>query len=94
MFTLDNTVLLVIDIQGKLATLMHEKESLFSSLSSLIKGMKAMDVPMIWVEQLPDKLGGTIAEVADLLAPDMAPISKHTFSCCKNIAVHGAVQCN
>ena len=84
MFKLEETVLLVIDIQGKLATLMHDRESLFSSLSTLIQGMKAMEVPIIWVEQLPDKLGASIPEVSDLLSPDMTPISKHTFSCCKN----------
>ncbi len=84
MFTLDKTVLLVIDIQGKLATLMHDRESLFSSLSTLIQGMKIMGVPIIWIEQLPDKLGKSIPEVSDLLAPDMTPIPKHTFSCCKN----------
>ena len=84
MFRLDNTVLLVIDIQGKLATLMHEKDSLFSSVSTLIQGMKLMDVPIVWVEQLPDKLGKSIVEVSDHLSPDITPIPKHTFSCCKN----------
>ena len=84
MFTLDNSVLLVIDIQGKLATLMHEKDALFSSVSTLIQGMKIMGVPIIWVEQLPDKLGDSIAEVADLLRPDLSPISKKSFSCLGN----------
>ncbi|SMC68982.1 Nicotinamidase-related amidase [Desulfocicer vacuolatum DSM 3385] len=84
MYTLDNTVLLVIDIQGKLATMMHESDALFSSVSTLIQGMKAMDVPIVWMEQLPDKLGSSISQVSDLLTPDIEPISKHTFSCCKN----------
>jgi nicotinamidase-related amidase len=84
MFTLENTVLLVIDIQGKLATLMHGSNALFSSVSTLIQGMKAMGVPIIWMEQLPDKLGSSIPEVSDLLSSDITPISKHTFSCCGN----------
>ena len=84
MYTLKDTVLLVIDIQGKLATMMHGSDALFSSVSTLIQGMKAMEVPIIWMEQLPDKLGPSIPEVSDLLGPEMTPISKHTFSCCGN----------
>jgi len=84
MYTLENTVLLVIDIQGKLATLMHGSDVLFSSVSTLIQGMKAMEVPIIWMEQLPDKLGPSIPEVSELLGAGMTPISKHTFSCCGN----------
>ncbi len=84
MYTLENTVLLVIDIQGKLATMMHGSDALFSSVSTLIQGMKAMEVPILWMEQLPDKLGSSIPEVSDLLGPEITPISKHTFSCCGN----------
>ena len=61
MYTLKDTVLLVIDIQGKLATMMHGSDALFSSVSTLIQGMKAMEVPIIWMEQLPDKLGPSIS---------------------------------
>lgn len=85
MFTKDNTVLILIDVQGKLAQLMYEKDKLFDSLQTLIKGMKILEVPVIWMEQLPDKLGSTIPEVADLmmdLMPDVKPIAKKSFSCC------------
>lgn len=83
MFLVDNTVLLVIDVQGKLAQMMHERDHLFSSLETIIKGMKILDVPIILMEQIPKKLGPTITEVAELL-PDINPIAKHTFSCCNN----------
>ncbi|MFO7883637.1 MAG: hydrolase [Desulfobacteraceae bacterium] len=83
MFSVDNTVLLVIDVQGKLAQMMHEKDHLFSSLETIIKGMTILDVPIILMEQIPKKLGPTINEVAELL-PDINPIAKHTFSCCNN----------
>ncbi|MFO7749467.1 MAG: hydrolase [Desulfobacteraceae bacterium] len=85
MFSTDNTVLIVIDVQGKLAQLMHDRDKLFSSLETIIKGMKILDVPIILLEQIPKNLGGTIKEVADLL-PETPPIAKHTFSCCNNEA--------
>ncbi len=87
MFSKENTVLVLIDVQGKLAQLMHNKEELFDSLQTLIKGMTILEVPVIWMEQLPDKLGKTVPEVATLmdeLLPDVKPVAKKTFSCCGN----------
>lgn len=87
MFSKENTVLILIDIQGRLAQLMHNKEELFDAIHTLIKGMAIMQVPVIWVEQIPQKLGPTIPEVASLmqeLMPDVKPISKKSFSCCGN----------
>jgi nicotinamidase-related amidase len=41
-----------------------------------------LEIPIIWVEQLPDKLGPSIQEISELL-PDQQPIVKNTFSCCR-----------
>ncbi len=79
----ENTAMLLIDIQGKLAHLMHDKALLFNNLRKLIKGVRALDVPILWVEQNPAGLGPTIPEVADLL-PDVEPIIKMSFSSCRN----------
>lgn len=83
MITTDNTVLLLIDVQGNLALNMYEKDNLFKSLKTIIKGMKILGIPIIWIEQIPEKLGHTIPEIAELL-PDIKPIEKYTFSCCDN----------
>ncbi|MBF0241089.1 MAG: hydrolase [Desulfamplus sp.] len=87
MFSKENTVLIVIDVQGKLAQLMYKKDDLFESLQTLIKGLAILEVPIIWVEQLPEKLGPTIPEVTKLmqeLMPNVKPIAKKSFSCCGN----------
>lgn len=81
MLKTDHTVLLLVDIQGKLAQLMHEKELLFENLQKLIKGVRVLGIPVLWVEQNPAGLGPTIPEVAELL-PDIQPISKMSFSSC------------
>ena len=81
MLNTENTVLILIDVQGKLANLMRKKSMLFDNLQRLIKGMQILGIPIIWVEHCPEGLGPTIPEVADLLS-DIKPISKHSFSCC------------
>jgi len=83
MFTIDNTILLLIDVQGQLAQLMHEKEKMFKSLGTLIQGLKILEVPIIWMEQIPKNLGPTTEAVSKYLTGE-APIEKFSFSCCDN----------
>jgi nicotinamidase-related amidase len=84
MLTIENTVLLVIDVQGKLAQLMHQKETLFANLRRVIKGAQVLELPILWTEQVPDKLGETTPEIGELLVETAKPISKVSFSCCGN----------
>ena len=79
----ENTTLLIIDIQGKLAHLMHGKELLFKNVQKLIKGIQVLGIPILWVEQNPSGLGPTIPEIADILS-NIQPISKMSFSSCRN----------
>ncbi len=76
-------LMVIIDVQGKLARLMHESEKLFDGLQRAIKGMRALGVPILWVEQNPKGLGPTVPEISELL-PDIKPISKMTFSCLRD----------
>ncbi len=82
MFTPDNCVLLLVDVQGQLAQAMHEKDRLFKSLETLLKGIKVLDVPVIWMEQIPSKLGPTIGSLSAIMEGEQ-PIEKSSFSCCK-----------
>jgi nicotinamidase-related amidase len=86
-----NTILVIIDVQGKLAQIMHDREDLIKNLQILISGAKLLEIPIIWMEQLPDKLGPTIPEIQELL-PDMEPIVKDVFSCGKNEEFNGRLQ--
>ena len=83
MLEIENTVLFVIDIQGKLAHLMQDKEILFNNIKKMIKIARIMDIPIVWVEQYPEGLGPTVPEIAELL-DSAGPIKKTEFSCCKN----------
>ncbi len=81
MFSIDNTIMLLIDVQGQLAQLMHEKEKFFKSFEILIQGMKILGVPIIWMEQIPKNLGPTTEALSKYLT-DQSPIEKFSFSCC------------
>ena len=75
------TALVLIDVQGKLAGLMHEKEALFRNLRILVQGCRALDVPVFWLEQYPEGLGPTVPEIAELLEGEEA-LAKLCFSAC------------
>ena len=85
------TILVIIDVQGKLAQIMHDREDLVKNLQILISGAKLLEIPIIWMEQLRDKLGPTIPEIQELL-PDIEPIVKDVFSCARNEEFNGRLQ--
>lgn len=83
MLKMDDAALVIVDVQGKLATLMHEKERFFSNIVTITRGAWELGLPILWNEQLPDKLGPTIPELKEVL-PGMEPMVKNTFSCWGN----------
>lgn len=79
MLKLDGAVLVVVDVQGRLAELMFERAHVFTTIANAIRGCKALQVPILWLEQNPARLGRTIAPLRHLLEP-AEPISKMSFS--------------
>lgn len=91
MLTKDNTVLVLVDVQGKLAQLMDGKEALFQNLRKLVQGVQLLGLPIVWLEQNPAGLGPTIPELAELLQ-EQKPIAKLSFSCCGDEAFMAALR--
>jgi len=81
MLEIEKSCLVVIDVQGKLANLMHNKEPLFANIGILIKMANALQIPILWCQQNPRGLGATLAQLAELLGNN-EPIDKFSFSCC------------
>jgi nicotinamidase-related amidase len=81
MLTTDKAVLVVIDMQGKLAQSMYCREQLFENVQKIIKGAQVLGLPLLLTEQNPKGLGPTIPEIADLV-PGVRRIPKLSFSCC------------
>lgn len=78
MLNKNNTGLIVVDVQGKLADIMHQSEAMQEQLKRLIQGANILELPIVWMEQLPDKLGKTKADIAKLIKAE--PLPKSTFS--------------
>ena len=80
MLKAEDCILTIVDVQGKLAQLVNESESLHQQLSRLVKGAQLFEVPILWLEQLPDKLGQTTPSLAEILSLTSEPIAKEHFS--------------
>lgn len=83
MLSKEQTVFVLVDVQGKLAKIVHESEALLENLQNLIKGLKILEIPIVWLEQYPQGLGPTNERLTELLE-GFKPIPKITFDACKN----------
>lgn len=81
MLDIKECCLIVVDVQGKLAQLMHARETLFRNVRILIQTSKILNIPILWCQQCPAALGPTVPEIAELLTGEQ-PINKSAFSCC------------
>lgn len=79
MLNKEETVLVLIDIQGKLATLMDESEFVIGNIAKVVQGAKLLELPILWLEQYPKGLGHTVDEIAQQL-DGVDVIEKITFS--------------
>ncbi len=82
MFNLENSFLLVIDVQERLFNVMHEKQRLCDNVSKLAAIAQTLSLPVICTEQYPKGLGHTIEPVADhLRQAGCLTVEKMSFSC-------------
>ena len=83
MLKTDTTALVLIDVQEKLLVHIHDKERLVDNLVQLIRGVRILELPIIWCEQNPEKIGATIPQLTEHL-DGLKPITKMSFSCYRN----------
>ncbi len=77
----EDTVLLIVDIQEKLAVVMKERDKVVKNTLHLIELSKMIDMPVMVTEQYPKGLGTTVTELREAL-PLYRPVEKMTFDCC------------
>ncbi|MEK4627696.1 hydrolase [Solibacillus sp. FSL R7-0682] len=75
----EETVLVLIDIQGKLAQIVDNSEFIIGNIATVVQGAKELQLPVLWLEQYPKGLGHTVETIAQHLT-DQSPIEKITFS--------------
>jgi nicotinamidase-related amidase len=71
--------LLVVDLQDKLLELIPERDRVVANCVGLIRGARALGLPVWATEQYPRGLGPSVAAVAELIPERPA---KTTFHCC------------
>ena len=76
----EQCALVVVDIQQKLLPPIFNKEALVKNSQLLIRLAKILDLPAMVTTQYSKGLGGTVPEIASLLA-DVTAIDKLEFSC-------------
>lgn len=97
MLARENTGLIVVDVQGKLAQIVYESKAMIKNIEILIQGCRILEIPIIWLEQNPAGLGRTVPELQKHLN-GYQPLEKFTFNACDTpkvveaIADSGAVE--
>ena len=77
----EDSILLIVDIQERLATVMKERERVVRNNLHLIELAKMINLPIVVTEQNPKGLGRTGEELHSAL-PAYQPIEKTSFNCC------------
>ncbi len=79
----ENTQAMVIDVQERLTPHIENHEAVVKKIVTLIKGLQALDIPIMLNEQYKKGLGDTLPEIRELLTEDNAKsFEKVTFSAC------------
>jgi nicotinamidase-related amidase len=81
----NDSVLLIVDIQDKLAAVMKEKDKVVKNNILLIELSKMLKIPVVVTEQYPKGLGRTVPEIRAVLS-EYRPVEKMTFNCCSEPA--------
>lgn len=79
----EDSIGLIIDIQEKLFPHIWHNEQFTKNTEILIKGLKALGIPLIVTEQYTKGLGPTIKPI-ELAIGDYKVLEKLSFSCCDN----------
>ena len=81
----ENTQAMIIDLQERLTPHIYDHENILKKTVTLIKGLQALNIPIMLNEQYKKGLGDTLPEIRDVLEGDNAKgFEKVTFSACDN----------
>jgi nicotinamidase-related amidase len=87
----DRSVLLVIDLQQKLAPAIHQVNAVLSSACWVLQIADQLRIPVLATEQYPQGLGSTVPEVAALIPKD-SMLEKIHFSAWREPAIQQQLQ--
>ena len=88
------SVVVVIDLQGKLAQAVHESAAVLEATRRLLRIADLFEVPVLLTEQYPEGLGPTeasVQEAYDALLVPKRKVAKTRFGCCGDEGFEGAL---
>lgn len=74
-----DSILVIVDVQGRLAEVVDRADLVLPKILQMIKGCQALDIPIITTLQVPEKLGAMPPALAEVLG-EVSPIPKISFS--------------
>jgi nicotinamidase-related amidase len=77
---IEDSALLVIDVQDRLMPIIADRDKLISNCAILIQMAEQLEIPYLVTEQYPRGLGRTVEEVAGAMADKSRRIEKTRFS--------------
>lgn len=80
MLKVNNTILLVIDLQVRMMPVIHNNEALVQKVAACISACKLLDIPILTMQQYTKGLGETVPALQAALGT-FKHIEKNTFSC-------------
>lgn len=81
-FEVENSLLVIVDVQQKLMNAMNNAESCLAKVRLLGSALNLMEVPVVVTEQYPKGLGPTVDSIREILPENTPYIAKSSFSCC------------
>ncbi|MBZ1393381.1 isochorismatase family protein [Psychrobacter pacificensis] len=81
----ENTQAMIIDVQERLTPYIYDHENIVKKTVTIIKGLQALNIPIMLNEQYKKGLGDSLPELREVLEGDNAKsFEKVTFSACDN----------
>ena len=80
MLLIENTLLLVIDVQDRMMAAIRNREELESGIATLVRSCRILGLPIMTMQQYTKGLGDSVALIKDALG-EFEPVEKISFSC-------------
>lgn len=78
----NDAVLVLVDIQERLASVMGERQKVTTNCLHLIEAARLLEIPIVVTEQYPKGLGPTVEEIKETLPEGTYMVEKLAFGCC------------
>ena len=84
----EDTLALIIDFQERLVPVIHKNEELLHNTQILLKGLKALNIPILVTQQYTKGIGMTVPMITEAIGDSFAYEDKIAFSCADEEAIY------